>query len=159
MHQNIISNLPSFENLLFLSLPDLARPRILLKNLMNKLIAENPEKIIVLGIRFIGHRIVKLEDTSLEKFTKLLSGRRHRIYYAIAFKGRIYIDFAWHKLKYFSKQEHEFVKTNINEEFFENFAINGSKIELPKGIFLIKKTGGAKLENYLYKIAPHLFIK
>lgn len=155
---DIISNLPSFtKEPINLDLPDVARPRLLLKQLIDSLRQENSNKLIVLGIRFIGQRIVKLDD-SLSKFIKLLSGRRHRIYYAIALNNKTYIDFAWHKLKYFSHQETEFIKKHINEEFFENIAINEHH-KLANGIFLIKKTGGVKLENCLYKIAPNFFIK
>jgi hypothetical protein len=155
MDINIISNLDSIASEhIQLDLPDIAKPRILIASLIRNLSQEHPNKIIILGIRFIGQRIVKL-DASLDKFIKLLSGRRHRIYYGIGFNKKIYINFSWHKLKSFSKQEMEFIKNNINAEFFENSVI---KPNSHNGVFLIKKTGVCKLENCIYKVAPNLFI-
>ncbi len=146
---NIVSNISYIDpKKIELTLPDTAAPREILKTQLEKLSVTYPNKTVVLAIRFIGRRIVKLDQK--EKFVKLLDGRRHSIYYGIKNQAKVHINFVWYKLKHLSHTERKFLLENLNENSFESWpeAINE---KIGNARFLIEKTGGIALENLLYR--------
>lgn len=140
-------------------LPEVAEPRILVKQILRDLANKFPDNCIVIAVRMVGRR--QVETLAPEVIAKMINGRRHRIYYGIFLNNKTYVVFSWNKVKHLSKVELEFVQKNWHPSFFESkcfFDPTSNSIE--NGICgnFLTETGGTSIAQLLYRFYPALFI-
>lgn len=152
MHNDLISNLSyiNAQQIILTHLGD-GEPRKIIKQELQNAIKQNPNKTIVIGLRFIGRRLI--DNRSTKEIIELVNGKRIRIYYGVYHKGKMHVKFAWHKLKYLSETEKAFLIKNFHNEIFETTQTDKS------AKFLIAQTGGILIENLIYKYCNQYFIK
>jgi len=125
----ILSNIENIGSNISITCENNGEPRKIISNILKSIKTEN---IILIGLIFVGRRLITQNNLML------LKGRRHRKYWGLKYKSKITIQFGWHKIKNLTQQEIENLTNNWKFDFFET-----------NGKHLIEKSGGILTPNHL----------